>query len=862
MEKSVLLEQYLAEKGNQLLKYISTVPHRGATFITPKGLYVWAKNVDHPGLIDLIGIENEDEESIIDAKGWIRCDSGLSFSVNNLPASFVELPEKEITSEQYNALLDWMIKCCSGFEFQISFTNGEFNSYDMDYYGPEDLIKIIKYYYKQGVLKEDLNEILLEDNRTTLIAKSRNQGQYKDQSRGKNRFERKKYSKVANVVKAFNQIDMNDFFKKDILTVKVPVTGETDDYTVSIKIEGVVAEIARNVKNNKNKFEFRTVIQALTKMFNTSDIYVNCTCKDYCLHPDTKIKLLDGTTVTVEELEKKVKASSTPIYVYSVDEKGDFKPGKIKDVWVSGSANEMLKITLDNGKSIITTPEHPYMLRNGQYKEAKDLEVGASLMPLYFGTTANGYETVKANSKATTEFYSTYKQVANALLQKEIEEAKKRSGEDIIAIHHKDFNKANNSPENLLPMGVQEHYKYHYDHVFDSGVFDKFKAAGEEYRKLVMDHTTPEYKKQAAVMSTAMQDYWDSLTDEEKQLDSARKSIASKAAWERGCYDTPKRKAADEARKDFLHTPEIKAKAADGIRKYWADLSDEEREKVILQRKQNLSKGTGWNKGKHLSDEDKFNKSQAALNRPQELKDLQVRRIHETKMLKVLNKMLEDNVDLTAENYEKYRLLYFNKAPRLSVLFDNIAEAIKYFKLNHKIVKIETISYDFLQPVYDIEVENYHNFYVDAGVILHNCYRFDHWNIVNNVSTSDTAHDPGPGKGIANPQDNKGRGCKHVLLVLNNGDWMMKVASVINNYVHYAEEHMQKPFLKVIFPKIYGVPADEMVEQDLIDDDKYLDSSAGLIDAINEYGKKRGQYRPGTNTNPVTGTGGRAKKES
>ena len=166
MEKSVLLEQYLAEKGNQLLKYISTVPHRGATFITPKGLYVWAKNVDHLGLIDLIDIDNEDEESIIDAKGWIRCDSGLSFSVNNLPASFVELPKKEITSEQYNALLDWMIKCCSGFEFQISVTNGEFKSYDMDYYGPEDLIKIIKYYYKQGVLKEDLNalnEMLLED---------------------------------------------------------------------------------------------------------------------------------------------------------------------------------------------------------------------------------------------------------------------------------------------------------------------------------------------------------------------------------------------------------------------------------------------------------------------------------------------------------------------------------------------------------------------------------------------------------------------------------------------------------------------------------------------------------------------------
>ena len=70
--------------------------------------------------------------------------------------------------------------------------------------------------------------------------------------------------------------------------------------------------------------------------------------------------------------------------------------------------------------------------------------------------------------------------------------------------------------------------------------------------------------------------------------------------------------------------------------------------------------------------------------------------------------------------------------------------------------------------------------------------------------------------------------------------------------MHYAEEHLQKAFLKVIFPKLYGVAADEMVEQNLIDTDEYLDSSAGLIDAINEYGRKRGQYQKGSNKNPVT----------
>jgi hypothetical protein len=120
-----------------------------------------------------------------------------------------------------------------------------------------------------------------EATRNQLIAQSRNVRKYKDTSRGATRMDRKKYSKVANAVKSYNEINMNDFWKSDILQVNIPVVGETDEYTVTIKLEGVVAELQKNVKNNQNKFEFRTVIQALTKVFNTSDVYVKCTCPDF-----------------------------------------------------------------------------------------------------------------------------------------------------------------------------------------------------------------------------------------------------------------------------------------------------------------------------------------------------------------------------------------------------------------------------------------------------------------------------------------------------------------------------------------------------------------------------------------------------
>lgn len=73
------------------------------------------------------------------------------------------------------------------------------------------------------------------------------------------------------------------------------------------------------------------MIRALVDSFNTDDVYVRCNC----LHPDTLIKLLDGTEPTVEELKARFDKGES-LFVYSVDEKGDFKPGQIEKVWIAG----------------------------------------------------------------------------------------------------------------------------------------------------------------------------------------------------------------------------------------------------------------------------------------------------------------------------------------------------------------------------------------------------------------------------------------------------------------------------------------------------------------------------------------------
>ena len=130
---------------------------------------------------------------------------------------------------------------------------------------------------KENLMKLD------EATRQQLISKSKSGASYspKNQARGKNRWERRRYSTVANSVAEYNKINMDDFFKKDLLRFSVKVNGETDVYFVTIGLFNLLREIQNQIKINKNKLEFKTILIALTRLFNNDDVYVSCTCPDF-----------------------------------------------------------------------------------------------------------------------------------------------------------------------------------------------------------------------------------------------------------------------------------------------------------------------------------------------------------------------------------------------------------------------------------------------------------------------------------------------------------------------------------------------------------------------------------------------------
>lgn len=120
-------------------------------------------------------------------------------------------------------------------------------------------------------------------------------------------------------------------------------------------------------------------------------------------------------------------------------------------------------------------------------------------------------------------------------------------------------------------------------------------------------------------------------------------------------------------------------------------------------------------------------------------------------------------------------------------------------------------------------------------------YRFAYWSTVNKYNSGEPQHSNG--MRIRNPNDTLGSACKHTLLVLNNVSWVIKVASVINNYIKWCEKNYKKAYADIIYPAIYQKPYEEPVQTSVFDADT-LDTSTDELDASNEYARTSTRFKP------------------
>lgn len=223
------------------------------------------------------------------------------------------------------------------------------------------------------------------------------------------------------------------------------------------------------VQDVMNKFRNKIVYDPITGEVKNNRNYLSM-----CLAMDTKVPLLDGRTLTIEEISKEY--ADHQLWAYSCDpQTGEFKPGKITWAGVTRKDQPVMRVTLDNGKSITCTPDHKFPVREGGFVEAKDLVVGQSLMPFYTRTRsiAGGKDSKKPSKQYLQLFQNDTKswEFVHRLVSRWKDDVgmdnftvfdEELSGHGRwMVIHHKDFQKFNNTPENLTKVDERDHQVYH-----------------------------------------------------------------------------------------------------------------------------------------------------------------------------------------------------------------------------------------------------------------------------------------------------------------------------------------------------------------------------------------------------------------
>ncbi len=392
-----------------------------------------------------------------------------------------------------------------------------------------------------------------------------------------------------------------------------------------------------------------------------------------CFTADTEVKLADGRGLSFIDLIKENKQGKRN-FTFTVDKNNEIKIAEIKNPRKTMTDAEIMKVTLDNGEEIKCTLNHQFMLKDGNYKEAQNLESGDSLMPCYFrlstkedSAKAVGYSMVfqpKSTSWDFVHILSDEWNISNRIYQKSSGRIR----------HHLNFDKLNNNPDNIRRMHWKEHWQTHYK--FTS----KKHKNDSEYRKKLKE---------------GRKRFWGD--EKNREAYSKRMSERNLKNWKRKDYQNKMKITLSEINKKYLTEhpeviEEIRKTASITMKRMWQNPKYKKlfHEKIVASNKRRKTNLTG-----------------------------------KKKFLNICNYLKENNLILNKENYDRVRNEVFGLKSftswnhGLNKYYQN-DENLLLCELNgnHKVVKVEFLK-EF-EEVYDLTIDKTHNFALASGIFVHN----------------------------------------------------------------------------------------------------------------------------------------------
>lgn len=208
---------------------------------------------------------------------------------------------------------------------------------------------------------------------------------------------------------------------------------------------------------------------------------------EYCLHGDTKIAVPGGYK-TLRELSEEYGIDKEFI-VYSYDHiKSQIVPAIGKQARKTRT-DHAWKVTFENGQYLIGTADHRLMMRDGTYRVISDLKQGDAMMPFYRKDLIHGQ---KDEGEGYRWIYTMHTDqgrkkgwIAEHILIAEWIAGHRLNENEVV--HHKNFIKFDNNPDNLVIMDNDEHLSLHQNIINEqrkkNGWWDEFRKKQSERMK-------------------------------------------------------------------------------------------------------------------------------------------------------------------------------------------------------------------------------------------------------------------------------------------------------------------------------------------------------------------------------------------
>jgi ribonucleotide reductase alpha subunit len=422
-----------------------------------------------------------------------------------------------------------------------------------------------------------------------------------------------------------------------------------------------------------------------------------------CVTGDTLVAVADGrNAVPIKELV----GQEVPVYAWDHAAKRT-TIGRMWNIGVKRQNARVFKVTLDDGSTFRATDDHLIMLRDGSYRQVKDLQSGDSLNPFH--------SKVRRPKDVRTKRRFVYTGRGWKVQYRWIWEAKFGAAPGGFHIHHRDFDALNDTLDNLQLMPEDEHEALHREQMLGDNnparrcMTDEWRAnisaavSGEKNPH----YGVPQGAKARAKMRAAAAQRWAKPEEHEKAADAAKRGAENARAAGHRIGRPPKervQRCCAACRENFMTAREGQLFCSAACRYSPTALA------MVG------AKGGPKKLGRALSPEHKAKLSEAgraaadpADKRRAALDSLRAR------CLKAARLLLDAGHTPTLGGWDDLRdtahelgAAHFPKRESVERFFETDAQLQGHAALyNHKVV---SVVFDGVEDVYDGTVDSHHNF--------------------------------------------------------------------------------------------------------------------------------------------------------